>query len=142
MKMRSPQLLHAADLSLPIAPSLAACGFPSPSQDYPHDDLDLGERLIRDRAATYIWTASGDSMTDAGIYDGSLLLVDRGVQPVAGHIVVAVVDGDFTVKRLERLPDGAPVLRAANPGFPDMQLDELSELTIWGVVTWVLSPQM
>jgi len=78
-------------------------------------------------------------MVGAGIFNDSLLLVDRGLTPIVGHIVVGIVDGDYTVKYLDRLADGQPVLRAANPDFPDIVLDELSELTIWGVVTWFLS---
>lgn len=137
--MHAPVRLSDFTLVLPQSSTRVPAGFPSPAQDYPHDDLDLGERLIRDRAATYIWSASGNSMVGAGTFDWSLLLVDRGVDPVSGSIVIAIVDGEFTVKRLELLAGGAPVLRAANPDYPDLVLDELSELTIWGVVTWVIS---
>jgi len=137
--LAEPQPVACAPMPLLVAPTAAPCGFPSPAQDYPTDSLDLSERLIRDRAATYIWRASGESMVGAGIFNDSLLLVDRGLTPVAGHIVVGIVDGEYTVKYLDRLPGGQPVLRAANPHFPDIVLDELSELTIWGVVTWVLS---
>lgn len=114
-----------------------ACGFPSPSQDYWAGDLDIGEHLVRDKAATFIWRASGHSMTAAGIHDQDLLLVDRGITPVPGHIVVAIVDGDYAVKRLGVIAD-KPVLRAESPGHPDVVLAELSEMSVWGVVTWVL----
>lgn len=122
---------------LPIALEAAQCGFPSPAQDYFSGDLDLAEHLIRDRVSTYIWRAAGESMINAGMHDGDLLLVDRGITPVAGHIVVAVIDAEYAVKRLD-LVQGRPVLRSENPAYPDLILHELSELTIWGVVTWVL----
>ncbi|MDO4254304.1 MAG: translesion error-prone DNA polymerase V autoproteolytic subunit [Kocuria sp.] len=122
-------------LVLRLAPEAVPCGFPSPSQNYFSGELDLGERLIRDRASTFIWQASGHSMTGAGIHDGDLLLVDRGVTPVRGHVVVAVVDGEYTVKRLDSV-DGRAVLRADSPDHPDVLLDEHSELTVWGVVIW------
>lgn len=122
---------------LPVAPEAIDCGFPSPAQDYWSGDLDLAEHLIRDRVSTYIWRAAGYSMTGAGIHDQDLLLVDRGIRPVSGHIVVAIVDNEYTVKRLE-LRRGRPLLRAENPDYPDVILNELSEMSVWGVVTWVL----
>lgn len=124
-------------LILPIAPAAVDCGFPSPAQDYWSGDLDLAAHLIRDRASTFIWRAAGHSMIGAGIHDQDLLLVDRGIRPVSGHVVVAVVDNEYTVKRLE-MRGGRPLLRAENPDYPDVVLDELSEMSVWGVVTWVL----
>lgn len=120
-----------------VAPDSVPAGFPSPSQDYATDELDLNERLIRDRVSTFVWQAAGHSMTGAGIHDGDLLLVDRGVHPVPGHVVVAVVDGEYTVKRLDLVGERL-VLRAEAPGYGDIIPGELSETSIWGVVTWVL----
>lgn len=74
------------------------------------------------------------------IPDGSLLIVDRGVTPTPGRIVVAIVDGEFTVKRLHVDPSGQVTLRAENPEFPHLVLPELSEMTVWGVVTFIISP--
>ncbi|MBP2437889.1 LexA family protein [Microbacterium amylolyticum] len=124
-------------VTLLVAPESVPAGFPSPSQDYASDELDLNERLIRDRVSTFVWKAAGHSMTEAGLHDGDLLLVDRGVDPVPGHIVVAVVDGEYTVKRLD-LVGKRLVLRAEAPGYRDIIPGELSETSIWGVVTWVL----
>lgn len=138
--MQNPEpLLLTLDVSLPAAPDAAQCGFPSPAQDYPTEELSLVEHLIRDRAATYFWRAAGRSMEPV-IPDGALLIVDRGVTPVPGRIVVAIVDGEYTVKRLHVDQSGQVTLRAENPGFPHLVLPELSEMTVWGVVTFIISP--
>src|SRR5699024_10034831 len=75
-------------------------GYPSPSQDYSDTQIDLTEMLIRDELATFIVRVSGDSMEGAGIFDGDELIVDRSIEPQDGHIVVAVLDNEMTVKRL------------------------------------------
>ena len=124
-------------LVMPSALEAVPAGFPSPAQDYWSGDLDLSEQLIRDRVSTYIWRAAGHSMIRAGIHDQDLLLVDRGIRARSGHIVVAVVDGECTVKRLD-VVNGQAVLRAENREHPDIMINELSELRVWGVVTWVL----
>lgn len=133
----SPRPLTALPAPLPEALEAVPAGFPSPAQDYWAGDLDLGDHLIRDRAATYIVRASGHSMIGAGIHDGDELIVDRGVQASHGCIVVAILDGELTVKRLAT-SRGHIVLRAENPNYPHIEIPELSEMTIWGVVTWVL----
>ena len=90
--------------------------------------------LIRDEAATFIVRVSGDSMEGAGIYDGDELIVDRSIEPRDGHVVIAIVDGEMTVKRLRVTPTGV-ILQAENATYPDVQVAELSELMIWGVAT-------
>lgn len=122
---------------LPEAGEAVYAGFPSPAQDYFAGDIDLGEHLIRDRTSTFIVRAVGHSMQRAGIFDGDRLIVDRGITPQHKHIVIAILDGELTVKRLQ-LDHGRIALCAENPDFPNIQIAELSELTIWGVVTWVL----
>lgn len=132
-----PKPAPALELTLPEAGEAVYAGFPSPAQDYWSGDIDLGEHLIRDRTATFIVRAVGSSMERAGIFDGDRLIVDRAITPQHGHIVIAILDGELTVKRL--LADrGRLVLRAENPAHPDIAIPELSDLTIWGVVTWVL----
>lgn len=74
------------------------------------------------------------------IPDGSLLIVDRGITPLPGRIVVAIVDGEYTVKRLHVDSNGRVTLRAENPGYPHLVLTELGEMTVWGVVTFIISP--
>jgi len=112
-------------------------GFPSPSQDYSDTKIDLTQMLIRDELSTFIVRVSGDSMEGAGIYDGDKLIVDRSIEPRDGHVVIAVVDGEMTVKRLRVTPTGV-VLQAENTEYPDVTVAELSDLTIWGVATTCL----
>jgi DNA polymerase V len=109
-------------------------GFPSPADDHLERDLDLHELLIAHPAATYYVRLSGDSMKDAGLYDGDILVVDRSIEAAHGHIVVAVLDGDLTVKRLHR-KDGQVQLRPENPSYPPISIHPEQECIIWGVVT-------
>jgi DNA polymerase V len=109
-------------------------GFPSPAQDHAVQRIDLNKVLIPHPAATYFVTVKGDSMRDAGIDDGDRLVVDRAVRPKHGHIVVAVIDGELTVKKLYSR-NGIIKLVAANPTYPEIRMREESELRIWGVVT-------
>lgn len=110
-----------------------ACGFPSPSQDYETNEIDLNEFLMPNRVSTFLIRARGHSMMQAGIFDGDELVVDRSVTPRDGHVVVAVVDGEMTVKRL-RLRGNSAVLSPENPAYPDIVISELSDLRVWGVV--------
>ncbi|WP_410099046.1 LexA family protein [Sutterella wadsworthensis] len=91
----------------------AACGFPSPAADYESEDIDLSAWLVRKPNSTFIVEASGDSMIDAGISDGDMLIFDRDAQPRGGDIVLALYDGNITVKRL-RIVDGRPELHPEN----------------------------
>lgn len=121
-------------LYLPLFASRVPAGFPSPAADYQERMLDLNEYLIQDAAATFMLRVSGDSMSGAGIASGDLLVVDRALLPQHGQIVLAVVDGDFTVKRLYR-QHGRLELRAENPAYAPICLADGQELQIWGVVT-------
>jgi DNA polymerase V len=109
-------------------------GFPSPAEDLGAQRIDLTKVLIKHPQATYLLKASGHSMVDAGIFDSDILVVDRAVKPRHNHIVVAVVDGDFTVKRLHQRA-GQIKLKAANPTFADITPKDGQEIVIWGVVT-------
>jgi DNA polymerase V len=109
-------------------------GFPSPAEDLGSQRIDLSKVLIKHPQATYLLKASGHSMVDVGIFDGDVLVVDRAVKPRHNHIVVAVVDGDFTVKRLYQRA-GQIKLKAANPTFPDITPKDGQEIVVWGVVT-------
>jgi DNA polymerase V len=109
-------------------------GFPSPAEDLGAKRIDLTARLIKHPAATFLMRASGESMREAGIFDGDVLVVDRAVQPRNGHVVIAVVDGEFVCKTLS-LRAGRVKLKAANPGFADIVPKESQTVEIWGVVT-------
>lgn len=117
-----------------VAPTAVPAGFPSPAQDYYDRPIDLNEHLIKDATATFIVRVSGHSMAPAGISDGDELIVDRSLTPQHGSVVVAVLDGELTIKRLW-LHRGRVTLHADNPDYPDIAVPSLSELTVWGVVT-------
>jgi DNA polymerase V len=126
--------LDTVTLAFLVAGDAVSAGFPSPAQDYFDGSLDLNEHLIRDKTSTFIVRVSGESMTGAGISDGDELVVDRSLTPKHGNVVVAILDGELTVKRLE-LTAGGVVLRAENPEYPPILVPALSDLQVWGVVT-------
>ncbi len=137
--MDTPALLSPQPVVCRHVEAPARCGFPSPAEDHAQKRIDLNTVLIPHLEATFYMRARGESMRDAGIGDGDSLIVDRALEARHGDIVVAVVDGDFTVKTLHR-QDGRVRLRAANPAFTDIVPRHGQELAIWGVVTWVLKP--
>lgn len=119
----------------PLFADLASCGFPSPAADYVESDLDLHDYCIRHPSATYYLRASGDSMADGSLYNGDLLVVDSAEKPRHGDIVVASVQGEFTVKRLLLTPRLTlqPMNASWSPTYPDPD-----ELDIFGVVTHII----
>ena len=121
----------------PLLASRVEAGFPSPADDYVERTLDLNEELITKPAATYFLRAGGRSMLGAGIHDGDLLIVDRSITPEPGMVVVAVVDGEFTVKRLSKRSTGL-LLTAEHPGYPPISIGPDTDVRIWGVVKWVV----
>lgn len=133
--------LCRARVALPVLAAMVRAGFPSPAEDYVEGSLDLNEHLIRHPAATFIVRVDGESMTGAGIFPGDLLVVDRSIEPRDGHVVIAAVRGELTVKRLKGRP-GQWRLVAEHPDFPPIALggdgdgDGDGETSaIWGVVT-------
>ena len=119
--------------ALPFFLSRVPAGFPSPADDYLEGELDLNELLIQHPAATFFVRLAGDSMVNAGLFDGDILVVDRAEQAIHGRIVVAVIDGEMTVKRLYA-QGGRVELRAENPAYEPIVFGEGRELAIWGVV--------
>jgi DNA polymerase V len=109
-------------------------GFPSPAADHTRKRIDLNEHLIRNKEATFIFRVKGDSMNGIGIYEGDELLVDRSIEAKHGNIVLAVLNNDYTVKRLYRR-GGVVKLIAENPLYPPIVVRDGQELVIWGVVT-------
>lgn len=110
-------------------------GFPSPADDYVERRLSLDEHLVRHKESTFFMRVAGHSMRGLGIHDGDLLVVDRAVPAVHGSVVVAVVDGEFTVKQLLDTPQGR-VLRAAHPDYPEVAVRPEQDFALWGVVQW------
>jgi DNA polymerase V len=120
-------------LALPLAGSKVAAGFPSAAEDFVEGKLDLNDILIKRPTATFYVKVAGESMRDAGIFPGDILVVDRGERPQHGHVVVAVVNGELTVKRLYK--KGKIIrLDAENPAYPNIEIQGETELTVWGVV--------
>lgn len=113
-------------------------GFPSPADDHLERRLDLNEHLIRHPAATFFLRVEGDSMAGAGILPGDLIVVDKAAPARPGAVIVAELEGEFTVKRLDRSADGAWCLRAEGPGWPKGPLPFAGEFRIWGIVVAVV----
>lgn len=121
----------------PLMASAVVAGFPSPADQYTEKDLDLNELMIANPPATFFLRVAGDSMIGAGIHEGDLVVVDKSLNARTGDIVIARVDGDFTVKYFRRR--GRRVyLESANPAFPPIDFSQGMELTIWGVVIGVV----
>ena len=111
-------------------------GFPSPAQGEYADSIDLNRALITNPEATFCARVIGNSMVDAGINEGDLLIIDRSLTPHDGSIAVCFIDGDFTVKRLSLRDDGF-YLTPANASFPEMKVGEESKFVVWGVVSHI-----
>lgn len=126
------QPLHILDLM-----AVVRAGFPSPAQDLGAKRIDLTAQLIRHPQATFLLRARGESMRDVGIFDGDVLVVDRALQARNGHVVVAVVDGEFVCKMLS-MRAGRVALKAANPSYSDIIPQEGQSVEVWGVVAHVI----
>ncbi len=122
---------------LPVLLSRVRAGFTSPADDCIEKRIDLNEVMITHPQATFLLHSAGDSMRDAGIHDGDTLVVNRALRPRHGHVVVATVDGEFTVKYLYQRA-GRIKLRAANPTYPEIVPKDGQTVEVWGVVTWNL----
>ena len=120
-------------ISCPLFVTPVHAGFPSPADDYIEKTLDFNEFLVKHPAATFCMRVSGDSMTGAGIFSGDILVVDRSIRPSSGRIVIAVIDGEFTVKRLD-IQSGRILLRPENSIYPVIDIPAESSFEIWGTV--------
>ena len=112
-------------------------GFPSPAQDYSDQAIDLNKELIRHPSATFFGRVAGDSMCDAGVDEGDLLIIDRSVPASDGDMIVCYLDGEFALKTL-RMEEGRPVLYAANPKYRPIPIEDGSDFRAWGVVTYIV----
>lgn len=124
---------------LPLSVVLArvSAGFPSPADDFVEKKLDLNELVVSHPVATFFVRVEGESMIDAGIHAGDILVVDRSLEAKHGKIVIAVVDGEFTVKRL-LIDDEGVTLVPENSTHKSLKISEESDFQVWGVVTYVI----
>ena len=113
------------------------CGFPSPARDFTEGTIDLNEELIPRPNSTFIVRARGDSMIGSGIYPGDLLIVDRSLSPRHESVIIAVLDGELSVKSL-KLENDQVTLSSSNPNYSDVIVSEEMDFTIWGVCTNVV----
>jgi DNA polymerase V len=130
-------LIEGDGFGLPLYGVKVEAGFPSIADDHIERHLDLHKYLVKQPAATFLLRAAGESMIEAGIYPNDLLVVDRSVVATSGKIVIAAVDGDFTVKQLLK-KDGKILLMPANPKFNPIDITGNENASIWGVVMHVI----
>ncbi len=122
---------------IPFLGSHINAGFPSPASDYIDDVLDLNELLISHPTATYFVRVSGDSMINAGIFDKDILIVDRSITSYKNKIIIAILDGELTIKRL-KIEQSSWYLEPANKKYPTIPIEKDSDFIVWGVVTNVI----
>lgn len=127
--------MKKAKLDLFLSP--VAAGFPSPASDYIDKSVDLNEILIKNKPATFLVRALGDSMVNSGIFPGDILIVDKSITPSHKNIVVAILNGEFTVKRFIK-EGNRIILRPENIKYKDFEIKEEDDFKIWGVVTFVI----
>ena len=131
----SPEIL--SKISLPSFFDKVPAGFPSPAEDYVDRKLDLNDHLIKNPAATFFVKVAGNSMINAGIKSGDLLVVDLSLEPKDKKIVVAIINGEFTLKRILKKGDKL-FLAPENENFAPIEIKEEMDFEVWGVVTWIL----
>ena len=122
-------------LLTPLAIGTISAGFPSPADDYIELGIDLNKYLIKNPISTFFLRVSGNSMNNAGIYNNDLLIIDRSINPYPGHIVVAILDGEFTLKRLIKEKDNY-YLKADKENYPAISLYQYLDIHIWGVAIY------
>lgn len=124
-------------IAIPIFFESISAGFPSPADDYMEGRLDLNDYLIRNPAATFFVRVTGDSMMNAGIYSGDILVVDKALDPKDGNIIIAVINGELTVKRLTKLKNKI-YLYPENSKYKPIEITEEMNFEVWGVVRTVI----
>ena len=124
------------DAKLELVHAGVRAGFPSPAEDYQHETLDFYRDYIRHPEASFYGDVEGDSMKDAGIFDGDRVIIDKAVEPRDGSIVVAFWNGEFTMKYLDltHKKDGYIELKPANPNYPTFKVEAGDNFEVWGVV--------
>ena len=129
--------LDADALAIPFYQSNVPAGFPSPAEDFMDLDLNLQAYLVQHPSATFCVRVTGDSMQNAGIFSGDVMVVDRALEPKNNTIVLAVLDGEFTVKRIQKR-GGQLFLKPENETFKPIEITEEMDFKVWGVVTHII----
>ena len=114
-----------------------SAGFPSPADDFKEIRISLDNELVKNKEATFYARVSGESMIEAGLDDGDLIVIDRSLSPENGKIAICFIDGEFTVKRIKK-EQGKLYLMPENKNYKSIELSEENELIIWGVVEYVI----
>lgn len=135
LEMYSASMEH--EVALHISEAGLSAGFPSPAQDFMDLSIDLNRELIRNPSSTFYGRVRGDSMTDAGISDGDLLIIDKSLRATDGKIAVCFIDGEFTVKRIKTDTDCC-WLMPANAKYRPLRVTEENHFLIWGIVIHVI----
>ena len=120
---------------IPLLNDSVSAGFPSPADDYTEENIDLNEHLISNPFSTFFLRVKGDSMINAGIKDKDLIIVDKSLIAKPGNIVIAMIDGEFTIKRLS-IKNNELYLKAENHNYPDFRFKNHIDVQIWGVVIY------
>ena len=120
---------------IPLLNDSVSAGFPSPADDYTEENIDLNEHLISNPFSTFFLRVKGDSMINAGIKDKDLIIVDKSLIAKPGNIIIAMIDGEFTIKRLS-IKNDELYLKAENNNYPDFRFKNHINVQIWGVVIY------
>ena len=120
---------------IPLLNDSVSAGFPSPADDYTEENIDLNEHLISNPFSTFFLRVKGDSMINAGIKDKDLIIVDKSLTAKPGNIIIAIIDGEFTIKRLS-IKNDELYLKAENNNYPDFRFKNHIDVQIWGVVIY------
>ena len=120
---------------IPLLNDSVSAGFPSPADDYTEENIDLNEHLISNPFSTFFLRVKGDSMINAGIKDKDLIIVDKSLIAKPGNIIIAMIDGEFTIKRLS-IKNDELYLKAENNNYPDFRFKNHIDVQIWGVVIY------
>ena len=118
-------------------PTANATGFGAAADDYMERGIDLNEQLIRNKPATFFMRVTGNSMINASIHDGDIVIVDRSIKAQSGKIIIAVIDGEMLIRRLEKTMNRIRLI-PETPNLSPIDVGEYNELVIWGVVTYII----
>ncbi|MBE6428844.1 MAG: translesion error-prone DNA polymerase V autoproteolytic subunit [Planctomycetaceae bacterium] len=129
--------IHRKGDVYPMYPNKCQAGFPAALEDLPAESLEISSYLVQNPAATFFVRATGESMTGAGIFADDILVVDKSAEPENNDIVIAIINNEFTVKRLVKSGNSIE-LRSENPDYPSIAIPEGTELLIWGIVKFAI----